>query len=50
MLALSEVSVDIVAAEDEACFRDVMQENRYLGAVPGMGETMRYVAYRRGAG
>ena len=35
-MVLSEVAVDIVAAEDEARFRDVMQAHHYLGAVPGM--------------
>ena len=45
---LSEVAVDIVAAEDEARFRDSMQAHHYLGAVPGMGETVRYVAHHRG--
>ena len=45
---LSEVAVDIVAAQDEARFRDLMQAHHYLGAVPGMGETVRYVAHHRG--
>ena len=48
MVALSEVAVDIVAARDEARFRDLMQAHHYLGAVPGMGETVRYVARYRG--
>ena len=48
MAVLSEVAVDIVAAEDEARFRDLMQTHHYLGAVPGMGETVRYVAHHRG--
>ena len=48
MVVLSEVAVDIVAAEDEARFRDLMQAHHYLGAVPGMGETVRYVAHHRG--
>ena len=48
MAVLSEVAVDIVAAEDEARFRDLMQAQHYLGAVPGMGETVRYVAHHRG--
>ena len=48
MVALSEVTVDIVVAEDEARFRDLMQAHHYLGAVPGMGETVRYVAHHRG--
>ena len=39
---------DIVAVEDEARFRDLMQAHHYLGAVPGMGETVRYVAHHRG--
>ena len=45
---LSEVAVDMVAAEDEARFRALMQTHHYLGAVPGMGETVRYVAHHRG--
>ena len=45
---LSEVSVDIVAAKDEARFRDLMQAHHYLGSAPGMGETVRYVAHHRG--
>ena len=48
VVVLSEVAVDIVAAEDEARFRDLMQAHHYLGAVPGMGETVRYVAHHRG--
>ena len=41
---LSEVAVNIVAAEDETRFHDLMQRHHYLGAAPGMGETVRYVA------
>ncbi len=48
MAVLSEVAVDIVAAADEARFRDLMQTHHDLGAVPGMGETVRYVAHHRG--
>ena len=48
MAVLSEVAVDIVAAEDEARFHDLMQTHHYLGAVPGMGETVRYVAHHGG--
>ena len=48
MAVLSEVAVDIVTAEDEARFRDLMQAHHYLGAAPGMGETVRYVAHHRG--
>ena len=48
MVVLSEVAVDIVAAHDEARFRDLMQAHHYLGAVPGMGEMVRYVAHHRG--
>ena len=44
----SEVAVDIVTAGNEARFRDLMQTHHYLGAVPGMGETVRYVAHHRG--
>ena len=47
-MVFSEVAVDIVAVEDEARFRDLMQAHHYLGAVPGMGETVRYVAHHRG--
>ena len=48
MVALSEVAVDIVAAQDEARFRSLLREHHYLGAAPSMGETVRYVAHRRG--
>ena len=48
MVVLSEVAVDIVAAQDEVRFRDVMRAHHYLGAVPGMGETVRYVAHHQG--
>ena len=48
VVVLSEVAVNIVAAEDEARFRDSMQTHHYLGAAPGMGETVRYVAHHRG--
>ena len=48
MVVLSEVAVDIVAAQDEARFRDLMQAHHDLGAVPGMGETVRYVTHHRG--
>ena len=42
-------SLDIVAAEDEARFRDLMQAHHSLGAVPEMGETvLRYVAHHHG--
>ena len=34
MAHFSEVAVDIVAVEDEARFRDLMQAHHYLGAVP----------------
>ena len=40
--------LDIVAAEDKARFRDLMQAHHSLGAVPGMGEAVRYVAHHRG--
>ena len=40
--------LDIVAAEDKAGFRDLMQAHHSLGAVPGMGETVRHVAHQRG--
>ena len=48
MVVLSEVAVDLVAAEDEARFRALMQAHHYLGALPGIGETLRYVAHHRG--
>ena len=48
MAVLSEVEVDIVAAEDEIRFHDLMQAHHYLGAVPGLGESVRYVAHHRG--
>ena len=48
MVVLSEVAVDLVATEDEARFRALMQAHHYLGALPGIGETLRYVAHHRG--
>ena len=48
MVVLSEVAVDLVATEDEARFRALMQAHHYLGALPGIGETLRYVAHDRG--
>ena len=47
-MVLSEVAVDVVAAEGEARFRALMQAHHYLGALPGIGETLRYVAHHRG--
>ena len=47
-MILSEVSVGLVAAEDEGRFRALMQAHHYLGALPGIGETLRYVAHHRG--
>ena len=48
VVALSEVRVDIVAPHEEARFRELMHTHHYLGALPGMGETVRYVAHHRG--
>ena len=48
VVALSEVRVDIVAPHEEARFRELMQTHHYLGALPGIGETVRYVAHHRG--
>ena len=48
METLSEVAVDIVEAQNEARFRASMRVYHYLGAVPGIGETLRYVARHRG--
>ncbi len=44
---LSEVSVDIVAEEDEARCRDLMQAHHCLGAIRPVGETLRHVACHR---
>ena len=48
VVALSEVRVDIVAPHEEARFRELMQAHHYLGALPGIGETLRSVAHHRG--
>ena len=48
MAVLSDVAVDIVAAQDEIRFQRLMQTRHYLGAAPGMGETVRYFAHHRG--
>ena len=37
LAVLSEVAIDIVAAADEARFRDLLEAHHYLGAVPGHG-------------
>ena len=37
-----------MAAQDEVRFRDLMRAHYYLGAVPRMGETVRYVAHHQG--
>ena len=44
-MVLSEVAVDVVASQDEARFRALMQAHHSLGALPGIGETLRYVAH-----
>ncbi len=41
------MTVDIAGAADETRFRDLLEAYHYLGTVPGMGETMRYVAHCR---
>ena len=43
---LSEVSVRAVAGGEESRFRSLLQEHHYLGALPAMGETVRYVVHR----
>ena len=45
---LSEVSVDVVASQDEARFQELMAAHHFLGALRPMGETLRYVAHHRG--
>lgn len=45
---LSEVTVDIVAPEDEARFRALLSEYHFLGDAPSIGETLRYVAHHHG--
>ena len=44
LVDLWEVSVDLVVTEDEARFQALMREHHYLGALPKIGETLRYVA------
>ena len=41
MVSLSEVAVGIVASDDEARFRDLMEARHYLGALLGVGEWAR---------
>ena len=43
---LAEVSVRTVAEGEEPRFRSLLQQHHYLGALPAMGETVRYVARR----
>ena len=47
MGVLAQVSLDLVATQDEARFRASMQAHHDLGASPGIGETLRYVAHHR---
>ena len=43
---LSEVSIRTVAEGEEPRFRSLLQEHHYLGPLPAMGETVRYVVHR----
>lgn len=43
---LAEVSVRTVAGGEEPRFRSLLQEHHCLGALPAMGETVRYVVHR----
>ena len=45
---LAEVSVRTVAKGEESRFQRLMQEHHYLGALPAMGETIRYVVHHHG--
>ena len=47
MVDLSQVRVELVATQDEARFQALMQAHHYLGALPRIGETLRYVAHHR---
>lgn len=47
-MELSEVEVAAVTVDEEARFRALMQAHHYLGAAPKIGETVWYVAHRRG--
>ncbi len=43
---LTEVSARTVAEGEECRFRHLLQEHHCLGALPAMGETIRYVVHR----
>jgi len=45
---LREVAVEPVAAGDEGRYRELMAAHHFLGALPKIGETLWYVAHRRG--
>lgn len=48
MVALSEVSVDIVAADDASRFRAFPSEHHFLDDAPTISETVRYVPHHHG--
>lgn len=41
---LQEITVRSVYEPEECCFQELMQRHHYLGALPKIGNTMRYVA------
>ena len=47
-MELREVAVEPVAAGDEGRYRELMAAHHFLGALPKIGETLWYVAQRRG--
>ena len=47
-MELSEVSVCPVGRAQEARYQELMGREHYLGALPKIGETLRYVASCRG--
>ena len=45
---LKEISVRLILDNELLAFQELMQEHHYLGLMPSIGETLRYVALWRG--
>ena len=48
VLNLQEILVQPVRKSEEKRYQELMQEHHYLGALPKIGETLRYVIIWRG--
>ncbi len=47
---LSKVTVRPIAADEEARYQQLLEHHHYLGAIPKIGQTVRYVALYEGEG